>query len=183
MNRQQLPVVGLDIAPKAGLEVRIRQESRGVGYNWLPFDAVGKIFSVLNGGKACEVRYTLCSTTKNNYPGDCLDYLFRRWLLQRRESMCRVGLSDIFELEAVTSEIQDDRQLHFGVDGTAGRLDHKTRTLQYLLHRLLAYVSLNIASNPMLSRCPRASIPRDNITSRARPHSPYRRHPTNAVGH
>ncbi len=56
MNGQNLPIVGLDVAPKAGMEVRIRQEGRSIGYNWLPFDAVGKIFSVLNSGKACEVR-------------------------------------------------------------------------------------------------------------------------------
>ena len=52
----QLPCVGLDVPPKVGLIVRVRDERRKFGYDWLPFDAIGKVISVLHGGKACEVR-------------------------------------------------------------------------------------------------------------------------------
>ena len=56
MVKAGFPCVGLDIKPTVGMEVRLREERRTFGHNWLPFDAVGKITSVLHKGQACEVR-------------------------------------------------------------------------------------------------------------------------------
>ena len=58
MPAQSFPSVGLDIPPRLGMDVKIKEVS-GVkmDYTWLPFDAVGKIISIHNEGKACVVRY------------------------------------------------------------------------------------------------------------------------------